>query len=318
MELLVAISVCTAISLLWAITRRTQGSWVCPGGMLCCLWLVGTLAPLIAAPDFPIYPQAYITIFLFVLVGSAASSVAPLILGGGRPARQAMTGRRRKALARAYWWCLALGILGPILLFREAVSTFGFSELLVLNSFVTDARYKGEFDQSLTVTILFMFSYLAAILGGLLFGLRDKGQRGAWHCFLWGVPLLGVVLIMTTRAALLYGAVLWVGGMTAGMVIRGRESLVRLGRLSLGIVVTGTFAAIVIFGGQMVRWGSFSAEDAERAMQPARTAAFGHMAVFGAWMTEDDPYRLRGSGVRTRLPGSARCSALRSGRSACT
>jgi len=286
------------ILMLWPIARILQGSWIAPGSLLAAIWSVGAFAPLIVSPDYPIYPEAYVIVLAFVLTGVLGSSL-PILLSGQTTPRAVS---ERSAVSVSGQWlrpcyriCVALGIVSSLLLYRVARNRFDPESISDLSSMVTQARYTNEFHMPLVVTVLNSFSYLAAILGGYLATSRlSRGYKGENLAFF--IPLVMILLIMTTRAVLAYGGVLFVSGAVAGSFYSGTERRFRLGwLLQRSALMIGMVFAIVM-AGQLYRWASTTRQ--LEALAYSRVTLTGHMTALGQW------YSVRGDGGRgSGMPG---------------
>ena len=96
---------------------------------------------------------------------------------------------------------------------------------------------------------------------------------------------MGIALIMTTRAVVAYGVVLYVSAYLVGLVARNTDRKIRLGSLLLSEVIISLLICAYVTLGQMYRWGKFdSGLDASNGSKAARIALTGHMSVLGNWI----------------------------------
>lgn len=268
---------------LWALCRRIQGSWVSPGAMLCGFWFFGSLLPLFFTAFFPIPLIGYLLLFAFVVCGVIGSSLAMLAgVPEVQPALPDLDARIR-LWDRAYVLGLAFGCVTPALLYYLAVSQFGTTDLMLLARQVTVARYTGDFSQPLSVSLLTMCLYFAALMGGLLCGLRPPTGRQLGRYLLWMLPLLLAGLIQTTKASALYGGFLWGAAYLGGLTLRDGAKSVQLGRLMTTVTALMGIGFVFVFVGLLARYGT---TDPERALQYLPNAAVyfvGHMSGLGHW-----------------------------------
>jgi len=268
---------------LWPIARILQGSWLAPGSLLVAIWSIATLAPLVVSPDYAIYPEAYVLSLAFVVSGLAGSSVPLLLSGRVIPRRITENTASSEAsgwLRPVYRLCVAIGLVAPWLLYRITSRRFNPASLTELSSMVTQARYTGEFDVPLSVTVMNAFSYLAAILGGYFTTTRlpraFKGEN-----LLFFIPLVFYWLLLTTRSVVAIGGLLYVSGVIAGSLSSGAEARVKLGWLfqrTAALLVLGT---ALMIAGQLYRWASTTRQ--LEALAYSRVTLTGQMTALGTW-----------------------------------
>ena len=281
---------------LCSIARAIQGSWISPGAILAGIWSVETLLPLVLSPDYPVYPQAYFLVLLFVATGVAASSLPILLFGKRRPAMLAVPDAPPKLLHRAYWVALTLGALSPIFLYRDSISYFGSLNIIELSSEVTKARYLSEFRPPLTATVTSSFLFLAAILGGYLTVLSPGPMRSKYRYLLFVVPLGASMLISTARAGVAISGLLFVSGMIAAALNNGKEYLLRITHVIWILVAVVILSITFVFAGQLFRWSSFDSDDFGQCWDHTRVYITLHMSVLGHWCEKSDLKSL-GSGL---------------------
>jgi len=279
--------ICLIISLsllgLWAICYRVQGSWVSPGGMLCGFWFFASLLPLFFTSFFPIPMIAYWILLAFVVCGVLGSSLAMLAGVPKTPKPLTDLSGRIRLWERAYVASLAVGSAAPLWLYYLTTHQFGTTDVMQLARQITVARYTGDFDQPLSVSLLVMWLYFAAMLGGLLIGLqRPKGKQLGKY-MLWLLPMLLTTLIETTKASSLYGGLLWGAAYLGGIALRDGGKSVQLGRLLWTVTGFAVLGFVFVYLGLLMRYG---ATDMDRALQSLPSAAVyfvGHMSGLGNW-----------------------------------
>jgi hypothetical protein len=307
-----AFALCSTVAVfgLWCIARQLQGSWIGPGGLLCAVWFFGMLLPISVAGDLPVSPRAYLLVLAFTLVGVVSSSLAVV----WRPCRAtrapSIASGGWRALRRAYWLCTVAGIGAPIELYRATASQYGGGSLLDLAVNVTVARYNADFNAPPIAQALMAALYLAAMLGGFDAGARNHRGWRRLDTIVWMFPVLVFTAIMTTKASVIFGAVLWTAGLIAGTCWAGRAGTVRLRRIISAVAVLCLVGFGFVCAAQLLRWGTFDADSALESTPKSMGTTLGYMSVLSHWLDEDGIEKAPMSGGSLTFAGSAEVLGL--------
>ena len=166
-DLVLAGAISFVILGLCCISKYCEESWVAPGSLLCTVWFFGSIIPILVSPDLPLYLEAYLSVLAFVAVGVLAAILSNVLCPLPKRACVSLSSKGFLLLDRVYWVSLFLGLGAPVLLYIDVTQHFGPTELMVMASKVTEARYKYEYEQGIIVSILSMCIFLASCVGGL-------------------------------------------------------------------------------------------------------------------------------------------------------
>jgi oligosaccharide repeat unit polymerase len=131
---------------------------------------------------------------------------------------------------------------------------------------------------------LLPFVYLAPALGGATFVL---GRELRWK--LLGIisflPAIAVTILQTTKAAMLFGVVLWLSSYFGTRLRKGKLAVFTRGHLLVALGVGAVMVTFFLAVG-LARLATTDVSIVSVVFKSAMTAAFGHMAVFSQWLTE--------------------------------
>jgi oligosaccharide repeat unit polymerase len=131
---------------------------------------------------------------------------------------------------------------------------------------------------------LLPFVYLAPALGGILFVI---GRRFTVKLFalLSLMPAIAVTALQTTKAAFLFGLVLWFSSYFATRLRMGRIAVFTRMHLFWAAIV-GSVIVVFFFAVGLARLASTDVALVNVVMLKLVTSAFGHMTVFSQWLAE--------------------------------
>lgn len=271
--------------------RSAQGSLLAPSAFAGLAWSVYVLVPLAVAPEFPVSSLAVWVILALI----SSIQVGALITEG--KARQAIgrdhTTREPLLLDRMLRVVLVSALTATIGVAYHAWRSLGeyglsFSAtgLLALGHLLSVARYAGE-SEPLSVRLLLMWVYPAALLGGMAYVLANT-RRARWTSFAAFVPALLLATVVAAKAGVLLVACCWLSGFLAmkAYAMRGRYQI--LNRKTLVLLSVGMVAAILF----ILVIGMLRARTADQDYQITldwtglKVGTLGYLAVFSHWIRE--------------------------------
>ena len=288
-----ALAFAVAIALVgWAAAMRAlAGTWLQPSAFFPLWWCLAGILPLIFAPDEPVGPNAMI----WLVAASIAVSVGALAGNWGfRTKRMAIPAAPSIGEIRFFGAVLATTIalgVGSSVAFL-AGSSIPLSDVLQLEKLVVVANQlyfqtyaeAGAPPAPVMSRALLPFVYLAPALGGILF-VVSRGLGARLCSILSLLPVVMVTVLQTTKAALLFGMVLWFSSYFATRLRFGKLAVFTRTHLFWAAVVAGIVATL-FFGVGLARLASTDVSLASVVLLKLVTSAFGHMTVFSQWLAE--------------------------------
>lgn len=274
------------------VVRRVVGTWLFPGCIFALFWFVFTFLPLTVLFSEPINPWP--TAYLFV--ATVAFSISGLFYFRWPAAYDLNRGKATAAqyfdttfLRGTFYLASALSLICFVLNMR----TQGFSmEDMLLRSIDTAALYshrRGTDDLVLGVAakLGLATAYLAATLGGLLFGC-SRSKRNSFVVLLGAfLPSIASLLFESAKGLLFQFIALFFGCVLVTRLFQGRLYLidragVRNGILALLILLPLTIVSFFSRGLHGVQDSSVVAEALPRYFA---SYAFGHLYAFSDWFS---------------------------------
>lgn len=277
--------------IVWAaLMRMLAGTWLQPAALFALWWCVAGIVPLLFAPHEPVGPNA----MLWVIAASVAVSAGAMAGNQGfktrlnaRPAPA--TDRELLVFGMIVAVSIVLGMASNIAF--VAGSKVAFSDLFNIESLVIASNqfYAQRFGDTppappLLSQALLPFVYLAPAAGGMLFVLRRE-WRWKFIALLTFIPALGVTLLQTTKAAVLFAMSLWLAGYFAARLRRGELAVFTKGHILVATVV-GSLVTALFFATSFARLASTDAALLNIVLAKLGSAAFGHMSVFSQWLND--------------------------------
>lgn len=268
------------------VARRQLGSWIAPGAFFALTWTGLTWMALIVAPDFHVWAPA-----VWAIVGAVMSVYLGSILGASLwqpttdetpPPRPALPGVRLISIAGTL-----LGVLGVLVLLRSLGQSpfifFSPGRMAELGLRVASARYEEGYVEPFAVRLLMTGMYFSAMVGGCWAGLGTTRRRGlaTWGTF---IPAVLLSAVTTTRSAVLFCLVLWLGAyLAAALYVRQdfRRLVTRRTLLAFGIgfpVIVGGAALL-----QLSRYG-LGLDGMLYVLDRLRVWIAGFLAGFATWL----------------------------------
>jgi oligosaccharide repeat unit polymerase len=269
--------------------RAATGTWLNPGSFFSLFWCFAGILPLVIAPQERVGANAII----WLIAASIAVSGGSVIGNGGfktrRIAKAAPATDRELVL---FGWLLAIAVVLGItsnLAFLRA-SNIALRDLLDVQKLVVASNRAyfqtyaegGAPPPPILSQAFLPFVYLAPAVGGILFELRREKMWKALALTAF-VPAVGVTILQTTKAALLFAMVLWLSGYFATRLRFGKLAVFTRRHLLVSVGV-GLVVGAFFFAVGLARLASTDVSLLNIVMLKLVTAAFGHMTVFSQWL----------------------------------
>jgi oligosaccharide repeat unit polymerase len=276
----------------WAAAMRAAtGTWLQPGSFFSLFWCFAGILPLVLAPQERVGPNAIVWLIAASIAVSAGSVVGN---GGFRTRRLAhpapATDRELTMFGLILGIAVVLGIASNIAFLRASSialsDLFDIEKLVVVSNRAYFQTYAegGAPAPPLMSQAFLPFVYLAPAVGGILFELR---REKLWKLLALTsfVPAIGVTILQTTKAALLFAMVLWLSGYFATRLRFGKLRVFTRGHLLVALLAGGGVTAF-FFAVGLARLASTDVSLLNVVMLKLVTAAFGHMTVFSQWLAD--------------------------------
>jgi len=279
------------VLVVWASSMRLlAGTWLQPSAFFALWWCFAGIIPLILARNEPVGPNA----MLWLLGASIAMSAGAV--AGNHGFRTRLNRVPAPATDRELFIFGFVVIVAGLLGMASNVafitgSGIAFNQLLDVERLVvvSNQLYAERFADiaptppALSQALL-PFVYLGPLAGGILFVLRRE-KRWKLVAVLSFVPALGVTVLQTTKAAVLYCLMLWLSGYFAARLRQGKTAVFTRNHLLVALSAGGALT-VLFLATSIARLASTDASLLNVVMAKLFTAAFGHMSVFSQWLTE--------------------------------
>jgi oligosaccharide repeat unit polymerase len=275
----------------WATWMRIlAGTWLQPSAFFALWWCFAGILPLVFAPNEAVGPNA----MLWLISASIAVSLGAL--AGNYGFKTKLSAARAPATDRellVFQWLVVASIIFGLASNIAFVVGSGIPLSEVLNVeqlvVVSNQLYVERFaetapDPPMLSRALLPFVYLAPLAGGILFVLR-KEKRWKLVGLLSFIPPLGVTILQTTKAAVLYSLILWLSGYFAARLRAGKLAVFTKSHF---VVAAGVGAAMttLFLATSLARLASTDASLLNIVIVKLFTSAFGHMSVFSQWLAD--------------------------------
>jgi oligosaccharide repeat unit polymerase len=276
----------------WAAAMRAlAGTWLNPSAFFALWWCFAGILPLLLAPREPVGVNA----IAWLVAASIAFSVGTLIGNWGFKTRRLAhppppTERELMLFGMVCLFAVILGI-GSNVAFVSGTPGINYADLFDVQKLVVVANqnYLARLDE-LTPSppaasqMLLPFVYLAPVTGGALFVLHPK-KRWKILAMLSFLPSVAVTLLQTTKAAMLFAAVLWLSSYFAARLRFGKLAVFTRSHVAVTIGVGGA-VAVLFFAVSFARMASTDFALISVVYLKLSTAAFGHMSVLSQWLSD--------------------------------
>jgi oligosaccharide repeat unit polymerase len=286
-----------ALSLLlvaWAVVMRVAcGTWLNPSAFFALWWSVAGILPLIATPYDPVSPGAV----LFIVAASISVSAGAAIGNGGfrtklfidRPFPSHFELKTLKILMIV---ALIAGMLSNI---AYAVGSgvalrdlLNIQQLVIVSNQLYVARYATPDavvpPPPFLSQALLPFVFLAPALGGLVFVLSRR-KLAKILALASMAPAIAVTVLQNTKAAVLFGGILWASGYFASRLRLGRIAVFTKVHVAIAAGLSAVVTVFFIFV-SLARLASTDLGLLDVVRVKLFTSAFGHMTVFSQWLSD--------------------------------
>ena len=281
----------STVLIIWAVSMRMlSGTWLQPAAFFALWWCFAGIIPLLLAPNEPVGPNAMLWLI------AASISVSAGAMAGNHGFRTRLTLSSASPTDRELFAFGSIVIVASLLGMASNVaflagSGIAVSDLLNVERLVvvSNQLYSERFAElapsppRLSQALL-PFVYLAPLAGGILFVLRRE-MRWKLIALLSFAPALGVTVLQTTKAAVLYTLMLWLSGYFAARLRKGKIAVFTKAHLLVGFSLGGALT-VLFLATSIARLASTDASLLNVVMVKLFTAAFGHMSIFSQWLTE--------------------------------
>lgn len=284
MDYFLALLCSVNIFIIFFISKKIFNTWFSPAGIFSGVWGIGTISPLIFAPEYYVSVKAYLIVSIIVMSVFCGAFFWECYSSH-------FFSRFKSPIKRIsfYYWgtiynkLTLFSFLAPIIFYIDAVRHFGTYDVIKLAPMVAAGRYTQEFTPDTTVIMLVSVIYLTSLLGGLLKGLK----KVSWFkSLVWILPISLMALISTGRAGLLYTTIFWITGFITVQYYLGKIKKLKLYPIIFSMITmgVGVFLFFLIF--QLLRWNSINFENIISASKHLKLYFFGHMAGLGVWIDD--------------------------------
>ena len=286
--LALALGVCL---IAWAVCLRLLvGTWLHPAAFFALWWCFAGILPLILAPREPVAPNA----MLWVIAASIAVSMGAIAGNFGfktrvNPNPAPATDRELFVFGMIVVVSTVFGVASNVAF--VAGSNVAFADLFDIQTLIITSNqfYAQRFGDlpppppRLSQALL-PFVYLAPLAGGILFVLRRE-RRWKLIALLTFIPALGVTILQTTKAAVLFAMSLWLSAYFATRLRQGKLAVFTKTHV-LAAGGLGLFVLALFFATSFARLASTDAALLNIVVAKLVSSAFGHMSVFSQWLTD--------------------------------
>lgn len=275
----------------WAAAMRMlAGTWLQPSAFFALWWCFAGILPLLLAPSESVGPNAMV----WLIGASVAVSLGALV--GNHGFRTRLNAAVAPPTDRELLLFETIVVVSMVLGFASNItyvtgSGIALSEVLDIERLVvvSNQLYVERFselapDPPRLSQALLPFVYLGPLAGGILFVLR-KEKRWKLVALLAFLPPLGVTLLQTTKAAVLYSLILWLSGYFAARLRAGKLAVFTKSHIVVA-AVAGIAMLVLFFATSLARLASPDASLLGVVIAKLFSSAFGHMSVFSQWLAE--------------------------------
>ena len=290
-----------ALLLLAAIARFLTRDWCHPAVVFCLFWFCGCSLPVLVAPENITSGSGALWILLnaiFVVSGGVLGTA----LGCSSFERRRAASKASAPHAQVWpysklrshtWIAIVLGLVFVPLCLRS--QGIGLGELKSFQAIAKTAlrmalmRYSNT-GQSIPgyVELFLSASYLAPLLGSTLF-VERRGRSDVALALVALLPCVASFAVQSTKAAVLYGATMWMSGYLATRTWRGFTT--PQVRLRVFALVAASVPAIFLFLalGDFLRGGGHAAQSPGPLIgNRAKNYVGGHLPALSYWLDQED------------------------------
>jgi hypothetical protein len=273
--------------------RLLTGTWLNPSAFFALWWCGAGILPLIATPSDPVSPGA----MLWLIAASIAVSAGAAVGNGGfktkldinRPFPSQFELRTLKnlmiiSLIAGLGSNVAFALASGVSL-RDLLDV---QQLVIVSNQLYVAKYASpdviQPDPPLLSQALLPFVFLAPALGGIVFVLSRR-KLAKTLALLTLTPVVAVTVLQNTKAAVLFGGILWASAYFATRLRLGRIAVFTRAHVTIAAVV-GSIVTVFFFFVGLARLASTDTGLLDVVRDKLFSSAFGHMTAFSQWLTE--------------------------------
>jgi oligosaccharide repeat unit polymerase len=269
--------------------RRMVGTWLFPGCIFSLFWFFYTFFPLVVLFEVPVNSNAIAFITLAVLLFSSSFLLFDWEKAFednlSKPA--AKTVYQTNFLKLVLIFSVIISIIGSFIhLFAQG---FGLSDLIAnpigVASKFANARYEDNLTYSIFGPISLLFSNLAVIIGGLIFGAAEgKKPKKILLAF---IPSIIILLTQSSKGLFFQSVFLFLGGMFITKLYANDFKIFSL--KGLGKLAIVSLFLIILLAVSFLSRGLQDIDDVGVLLSNLRilfaTYFFGHIYGFSDWFT---------------------------------
>ena len=282
--------------------RVRQRTWMAPSALFWLYWCAFLVSTFWLAPSYTLTILGVAAIFGFGAILSLGDFVGATAAGRhGRVTRRWRLDFDRVShyASKLTTLCIIASVIGCLAVVVYVIAA-GYSladmlsikDVFAIASKYTAARYQHPASyREPNLAILFsIFVYVSALFGGSLFAISRKWRHKV-ASLLGFIPAFAISNLLTTRAAFLLTALLWLSSYFAVNVSlsQGKYRLFSRrrvwGLLGLLIISLGVYAV-----GQVVRQGSYKTPNYEMVIETMQSSFLGSTSSFTMWFSRNWDY----------------------------
>lgn len=188
----------------WLVSRRV-GTWIFPASILGLFWFIYTFIPLVLVFSAPIEPMAIV----FILICCLAFSLSSLVFNWQDLYRVHLNSEtifRYDTNYIKYTFIAFTFIIIFCVVFNWKLQGFKYHDIIfhlfdTARKYIT-ARARGEVEKNIVSQVGLVLTYSAAVLGGLVYGSKGKGNAGILTMGLAMFPSALLMLIEGNKGTL--------------------------------------------------------------------------------------------------------------------
>jgi oligosaccharide repeat unit polymerase len=277
--------------------RCAQKSWLAPSAFAGLIWSVYILVPLAVAPEFPVS-----SLSVWVILALVSSIQVGALLTEGRtglPACREDKPSQSLVLERILRVVLVSALLaafGVVYHAWRSMGQYGLplsgAGLIALGPLLSAARYAGE-NEPLFVRLLLMWTFPAALLGGMAYVLADS-RRTKLMSLAAFAPALLLAVAMAAKAQTLVAGCCWIAGFLAMKAYATRGTFRLFKKKTLAVAAAGVVVLICFI--QLIGMIRAQSWDQELSFGDSwiaiKAGTLGYLAVFNHWLTAGEHWDL--------------------------
>lgn len=289
-----------SVLLLVALVARVRSrSWFAPAALFPTFWTGAVGVPLLLAPQFDVWPAsvAYIALLAFTfslaaLAGQRQLHAAQVPAARLEPRVEPGRVASHRLLRLSLWGATGAGLIATLIVMRalgrSPVDLLSLQGIMELGAEASEARYHEGFDAPLPARLMSIGFYYGPLAGAVLWT-EARRRTDRVLAVLPMVAALTFVMVMTSRAVLLFSGLLFFSTRFALAVYRREERSRRVGVRRFFITVGTVVVAFVFFvAAQMIRGGVDDLSRVGEVVEHLTVWFFGHLPGFSRWMADMD------------------------------